>query len=128
MGITSKALVLNEEETKRLRIQEVELPDLKEGEALVKMKAAALNHRDQWIREGQYGNIKYPSILGSDGCGVLEHVKDDQYVDWIGKEVIINPGLNWGNDERAQSKNFEVLGMPTNGTFSEYFKIPASQL
>jgi zinc-binding alcohol dehydrogenase/oxidoreductase len=30
------------------------------GEALVELKAAALNHRDVWIKLGQYAGLKYP--------------------------------------------------------------------
>ena len=42
------------------------------GEVRIKVLAAALNHRDVWINQGQYGGIKYPTILGSDGVGVVE--------------------------------------------------------
>ncbi|RYD84972.1 MAG: alcohol dehydrogenase, partial [Verrucomicrobiaceae bacterium] len=35
-------------------------PDLVagEGEAVVRLRAAALNHRDVWIRKGQYAGLK----------------------------------------------------------------------
>jgi NADPH:quinone reductase-like Zn-dependent oxidoreductase len=35
---------------------------------------AALNHRDVWIRKGQYAGIKVPIILGSDGAGEVVDV------------------------------------------------------
>ena len=44
------------------------------GEVVVRVKAAALNHRDVWIRKGLYAGIKLPVILGSDGAGVVEAV------------------------------------------------------
>ena len=44
------------------------------GEALVRVHAAALNHRDVWIQKGQYAGLKYPIIPGSDGAGVVEAV------------------------------------------------------
>jgi zinc-binding alcohol dehydrogenase/oxidoreductase len=53
--------------------------------------------------------------LGSDGAGVLED----------GREVIINAGIGWGKDPKAQSKDFRILGLPDNGTFAEYVKVPA---
>ncbi len=74
----------------------------------IKIIAAALNHRDLWIVKGQYAGIKYPIILGSDGMGIYQ-----------GRRVIINPGQYWGNDERVQSKNFKILGLPDHGTLAE---------
>lgn len=46
-----KALVLKEQS---FQLEEVENPILQKDQALVKVHFAALNHRDQWIREGQY--------------------------------------------------------------------------
>ncbi|MDQ3193453.1 MAG: zinc-binding dehydrogenase, partial [Bacteroidota bacterium] len=41
----------------------------------------------------------------------------------IGDEVIINPGMNWGNNENYQSRDFKILGMPDNGTLAEFVKV-----
>jgi len=46
------------------------IPSLKQGEILVKMTAVALNHRDLWIRLGQYPGITFDSVLGADGVGL----------------------------------------------------------
>ena len=46
------------------------LPDPKPGlvEALLRVKAAALNHLDIWVRKGRPGlTLKGPHVLGSDG-------------------------------------------------------------
>src|ERR1700743_2357373 len=97
-----KAIVL-EAPDKPLVFKEVEKPSLAAGEALVKIKAAALNRRDYWITVGKYAGIKYPTILGSDGAGVVAEVGSDSDKHLIGKEVIINPGYGWGDDENFQS-------------------------
>ncbi len=76
--------------------------------AIVELKAAALNRRDWWITQGMYANIRTPSILGSDGCGVYE-----------GEEVVILPSLYWGEDQRFPTDNFKILGMDEDGTFAE---------
>jgi NADPH:quinone reductase-like Zn-dependent oxidoreductase len=40
------------------------------GEVLVKFKAAVLNRRDFWVREGWPRiNLEYPHIPGADGAG-----------------------------------------------------------
>lgn len=104
-------------------IKEVPKPQLKTGEALVKIKAAALNHRDNWISKGKYAGLKFPIILGSDGCGIVYEVFDKEHQDLVGQEVVINPGTNWGVDDSFQSTDFKILGLPEDGTFSEYVKV-----
>jgi len=50
-----KAIVLRElGGPEKLLYEEVPDPQAGPGEVVVKLKAAALNHRDQWIRYGQY--------------------------------------------------------------------------
>lgn len=111
-----------------LEIQKVELPKLNSGEALVRIKAAAFNRRDYWIQKGQYADLKYPIILGSDGSGIVEKVASASDQFWIGQEVVINPSVNWGESEHSQSSNFSILGLPQDGTFAEYVKIDAVNL
>ncbi len=96
-----------------VRLTEVDMPVKREGHSIVKLKASALNHRDVWITKGMYPGIKEGAILGSDGVGVLD-----------GRNVILNPGLRWGENEAVQADDFEVLGMPVDGTFAEYISIP----
>ena len=122
-----KASILDELH-KPLIIRQVPTPVLAENGVLVRLKAAALNHRDVWIQRGMYPGLRFPVQLGSDGTGVVESVANDVDADWIGKEVIINPGLNWGDDDRFYSKNFRILGMPDPGTFAEYISISAEYL
>lgn len=93
------------------------IPKPTNGEIVVYLKAAALNYRDIWITQGQYAGIRPDVILGSDGAG-----------EYKGKEVIINPSLNWGDNPHAQGKNFHILGMPTDGTFAEFVKVPRTNL
>lgn len=107
---------------------EVDMPTLEAGEALVKVKAAAFNRRDLWIQKGQYAGLRFPSIQGSDGCGVVAQVAEGVDKSWIGKEVIINPSLNWGNNPNTQVKDYAILGMAHDGTFAEYVKINARLL
>ena len=123
-----KALQLVNESIDRIKLVEVPKPAPQKGEVLLKMNAAALNHRDQWCREGKYPNIRYNVVLGSDGCGIVEELGEDVDESWSGKEVIINPNINWGGNPDAQSKEYRILGMPDNGTFAEYITVPADRL
>ena len=97
-------------------------------EVLVRLQAAALNHRDVWIKTGQYAGLHYPIILGSDGAGIIVEVGPKVDTAWIGREVIINPAFDWGHSERCQAPRFSILGLPKNGTFAEYITVPLSQI
>lgn len=111
-----------------LVFSEVETPKPAASEVLIKLHYAALNHRDVWIQKGLYAGLKFPIILGSDGAGTVEAIGESVPKDWLGKEVILNPSLDWGTDERAQQKSFRILGLPDNGTFAEFVKVPAENL
>lgn len=90
----------------------VQFPVLGDDEVYLKINTSALNHRDIWITKGLYPGLVFNTILGSDACGNSGN-----------QRYLINPGLNWGDNSHFQSKNFQVLGMPTNGTFAEHIAI-----
>ncbi|NOT76459.1 MAG: zinc-binding dehydrogenase [Cyclobacteriaceae bacterium] len=108
--------------------KEIDKPVAAPGKAVVKMKGIALNRRDEWIKQGQYPNIRYGGILGSDGAGIVESVGDEKDKEMIGKEVVINPNIDWGPDPDVQSKKYSILGMPVSGTFAEYCMVDIDRL
>lgn len=111
-----------------LRVEDIEDPQPGPGEAVVQIEAAAMNHRDVWILHGMYPGIQLPVVLGSDGCGIVMAVGDTADENWIGRSVIINPSLNWGGNPRVQGADYHILGMPTDGTFARFLKIPVGNL
>ncbi|MEZ5058626.1 MAG: zinc-binding dehydrogenase [Saprospiraceae bacterium] len=106
-----KAVVL-EGPDKELVYTDVKEPSPGENEVVVELKTAALNRRDFWITKGKYPGIRYPVILGSDGCGTLD-----------GKRVLINPNQDWGSNPQVQSSDYRILGTPENGTFAQYIAV-----
>lgn len=98
------------------------------GEATVSPRCAALNHRDVWIQKGTYHVLKYPVVPGADGAGVVTAVGSNVDSALIGREVIINPGLSWGDSEDMARPDFFPLGSPRDGTFAESINVPATQL
>ena len=90
---TTRALVVQKDAQERkpvyhdTEVVERPIPSLKQGEILVKIGAAAFNHRDVcasdnflslcqlkisvqlWIRKGQYPGITFGNTLGADGAG-----------------------------------------------------------
>ncbi|UII19781.1 zinc-binding dehydrogenase [Fulvivirga ligni] len=121
-----KALVLTSPGA--IEIIDIDKPKCGEGEVLVKMQAAALNKRDQFIREGKYPNIELNSVLGSDGVGEVVELGAGVDKKWSGQQVIINPNRDWGPDKDVQSREYSILGMPSHGTFAEYVKVPANRI
>ena len=121
-----KALVLKDK-NREVEMVEAPTPQARSGEAVVRIHAAALNHRDVWIQKGQYAGLKYPIIPGSDGAGVVIDAPDE--VDWIGKEVMIDPALEWGASDAFQDPGaFRILGLPDDGTMAELVKVPVRNL
>ena len=88
-----------------LRYEDAPDPTPAEGEVLVRLRAAALNRIDLWIRSGQ-PSVPKPRILGSDGAG--------ERVD-TGQRVVINPGLDDGRlivGEHSDGTDAELIGVP----------------
>jgi zinc-binding alcohol dehydrogenase/oxidoreductase len=125
---THLAAVLHKE-GRPLVIEAVETPRPRPGEVLVRLHAAALNHRDLWIRKGAYGKMAgLPCVPGSDGVGVVEAVGSREDDAWLGRRVVINPSLDWGADDAAPGAAWRILGVPDNGTFAQCVRVPAAQL
>src|SRR5690606_22451406 len=124
---TQKAIVLHSVKAP-LVLAEVPIPAIGHEEALVRIKAAALNRRDWWIQQGQYAGLTFPIVLGSDGAGVVERVGSGGYNHWVGRKVVINPSIGWGDAEAHQGKSFHILGLPQDGTFAEFVRVPVANL
>jgi len=98
-----------------LRIDEIPRAEPAAGETLVRVRAAAFNHRDVFITQGLYPGIALPRTLGSDGAGVHEETGDD---------VVIDPMLGWGDDPHVWKPDASILGMPHEGTFAQFVAVP----
>ena len=111
-----RAMVM-EELGRRPAMTTVPDPSPGDGEVLVRLRAAALNRRDLYITQGLYPGVRVPVVLGSDGVG-----------DYDGRRVLIEPGIGWGDREDVQHADYEVLGMPRDGTFAEAVAVPRANV
>lgn len=123
-----KGITLAQQKPFKISYSDIASRTLKSGEVRVQIKAAALNHRDEWCRKGLYPNLTDGTVLGSDGAGMITEVGDGVDSSYLNKEVIINPALNWGQNQKVQSSSFEILGMPRNGTLAESVIVPADRI
>jgi NADPH:quinone reductase-like Zn-dependent oxidoreductase len=70
--------------------------------------------------------MKLPSGLGADGAGVIDAVGDGVDAANIGREVVLYPGLGWGDNPNYPDKHFALYGMPLPGTLAQYICVPLS--
>lgn len=122
-----KALVLEATDAAPV-YRDADTPEPGAGQARVRLRAAALNRRDVYIQRGQYPGIRHPIILGSDGCGAVDAVGAGVDGGWVGRRVVLDPSVAWGDDPRKPGDAFRILGLPEDGTFAEHIVIPAENL
>jgi zinc-binding alcohol dehydrogenase/oxidoreductase len=104
----------------QVSIEDYKKPKPVKDQVLIRIKYAALNHRDVWLIREQSLQNPNGTVLGSDGSGIIEDVGEDADPLLIGSEVVINPSLDWGNNSIVQGDSFRILGFPDNGTFAEF--------
>ena len=90
-----------------LRYEDVDDPVPADGEALVELRAASVNHLDVWIRKG-LPSVPKPRILGADGAGVIAGT---------GERVVINPAI-------VQDGRMRIIGENSDGTYAELIAVP----
>ncbi|SDD52922.1 NADPH:quinone reductase [Algoriphagus faecimaris] len=123
LGIT-----LNRKLSSQLEELKFEPFSVGENQVKIKIKAAALNHRDEWCRQGLYPNLKDGVILGSDGSGTISELGSNVTSLQVNQEVIVNPAMNWGQNQKVQGKDFQILGMPSHGTLAEEIVVDADRV
>lgn len=114
---------------------EIPTPEPGPGEVLVRLKAAALNGVDLWVRKGWPGlKLEYPHVPGADGAGEVAALGAG-VSDWaVGERVVINSNLSDGTCEQCLAGNdnlcrrWELLGETRRGTYAEYVALPARNL
>ena len=132
-----RAVILeNFGDEKNLRyVQDFPVPEIKEDEVLIRVKAVALNHLDLWVRMGALAvKPELPHILGSDVSGVVEKVGGLVKNLKVGDEVIVAPGLSCGVCYECQSgrdnlcRDYDILGLKSKGGYAEFVKVPARNI
>ncbi|KWU43914.1 NAD(P)-binding protein [Rhodotorula sp. JG-1b] len=111
-----------------IQVKDVPVPTPNEDQVLVKVLAAAFNHRDVFQRQSLYpGTIFHddsaPSILGADAVGIV--VSPGHRLS--NKRVLVAPAVNWLKDPSGPDvpgKQFGILGSVKQtegrGTYAEY--------
>ncbi len=115
-----------------VRVEDLPDPAPAPGQVAVRVKAAAVNHLDLWVRKGWPGlKLSFPHVLGSDVAGVVEAVGAGVEGVSPGDAVVVNPSLGCGRCERCLSgrenlcRRFAILGEHVSGGMAERVAVPA---
>jgi NADPH:quinone reductase-like Zn-dependent oxidoreductase len=102
------------------------------GQVRVRVRAAALNHLDLWVRAGWPAlKLKFPHVLGADMAGEVDGVGAGVDPDLQGKRVVIVPGLSCGTCSQCLAgqdnlcRQFKLMGEHAGGGQAEYHVVPA---
>jgi NADPH:quinone reductase-like Zn-dependent oxidoreductase len=118
----------------QLRFSEVPEPVPLPGEAMVAVRAVAVNHLDLWVRRGVPGHtFPLPMIPGCEVAGVLESVPPNDR--WqVGDAVLVAPGFSCGVCIACLSGNdplcpkYGIFGETRNGGAAAKIAVPLRNL
>ncbi|KAM3458079.1 hypothetical protein MY3296_000729 [Beauveria thailandica] len=112
-----------------LQVQQVPKPKPGPNQVLVRIKAAALNHRDLWARRHLYPGLSLENPLLADGAGIVieagPHVKRTEL---LNQAVILTPMRGWESDPVSPEDphRFAVIGatlLCEDGTGQDYLAV-----
>jgi NADPH:quinone reductase-like Zn-dependent oxidoreductase len=111
------------------------VPEPGAGEVRIRVRAAALNRLDLWVRKGWPGiNLPLPHIPGADAAGGVDQVGAGVTGWKAGDRVVIDPSISCGLCESCRSgrenlcEQFTIMGEGRTGTCAEYVAVPARNL
>lgn len=132
-----KTIILNENGglDKLNYVSDFAIPEVHEGEVLVKIEATSVNRADLVIRQGYPGLVlHFPHILGGDITGTVEAVgagvsgfsNGDRIISW---PIIACGKCDWCKKGRpGLCFKWQYFGMHRKGSYAEYITIPESSL
>jgi NADPH:quinone reductase-like Zn-dependent oxidoreductase len=115
-----------------LQYEDVPEPTPRPGEAIVRVRACALNHLDLWQRRGlDRVKIPFPHISGADVAGEISGIGEGVTGLRAGDRVMLQPGLSCGACARCRAgqdnycDTYDVLGYQSDGGDAELVAVPA---
>jgi len=113
-----------------LEIRELDIPEIKDGDVLVAIKAVGICHSDAHYRSGTAAVSDLPLTLGHEIAGVVERTGSDVGNFREGDRVCLHYLITCGTCRhcKAGREQFcltgEMLGKCRNGGFAEYVAVP----
>jgi NADPH:quinone reductase-like Zn-dependent oxidoreductase len=111
------------------------VPAVRPTDVLVRIRAAALNRIDLWVRQGLPRlRLTFPHIPGADAAGVVERIGEAVIKLRPGAEVILAPGVSCGvctfcvSGQDNLCADYAILGEHRHGTYAEYVAVPEANI
>ena len=121
----------------KLKLEDIPKPTPGTGQALIRVKTAALNRLDIWVRKGRPGlTIADAHVMGSDAAGYVEAFGpgcENANVN-VGEEVIVHPGVSCMKCEyclrgrQNECASYKLIGFQVPGVYAEFAVVPAVNL
>ncbi|MHA1792747.1 MAG: zinc-dependent alcohol dehydrogenase family protein [Promethearchaeota archaeon] len=117
-----------------LEVKDLDVPKIKAGEVLVKVKASGICGTDVHVYEDEVPLAKLPVVPGHEFSGIIEKV-GEQINDFTeGDRIAIEPNLFCGhchfcrNAKKHFCENWGAIGLTQNGGFEEFVAVPRQAL
>ncbi len=123
---------------KKIEIRDIEKPDIKENEVLVKIEYVGICGSDvHFFEVGRIGDLiaKPPFILGHESAGVIAEVGDSVKNLKKGDKVAIEPGIPCGSCSYCKNGKYNLCpdviflaAPPYEGALKKYISFPANMV
>jgi 2-desacetyl-2-hydroxyethyl bacteriochlorophyllide A dehydrogenase len=127
MGKMRAAVITTPE---NMTIEEVDIPQISDGEALIKVEYIGICGTDLHLLHGQYAGAEYPLIPGHEFVGTLVDIKgkgSEKYKigDHVSAQMVISCGTctPCAKGEDNVCSNLKMVGVHEPGGFAEYIKV-----
>lgn len=129
------AVFYNCGDASQIQITDVPEPEIRSGQALIRVHASAFNHLELWALHGPADeSYRFPMWTGSDIAGVIERLAPDVSGWSAGEAVVIKPSLSCEKCEHCLQgdvilcDDYDILGSNGHGGNAEYIAVNADKL
>lgn len=117
-----------------IHVADLPMPELKDDQALIEIKAAGVCGSDVAAYRYKHPNCQYPLIIGHEVAGIVTKIGKNSQGIACGDRVVLDPYLYCGHCYPCSKgrtnccESLRVLGVQTAGAMCEYVAHPADML
>lgn len=118
----------------KIEFREIEKPEIKEDQVLIKIQKIGICGSDIRVFEGDYPSIQYPITQGREAAGEIVAVGSDVQNLFPGQKVTVQPQWTCGTCKYCVEgkynlcENLKVRGFQMPGMASQYFAVDADRV
>lgn len=118
----------------RIEFRDVPVPEISEGQALIKIMEIGVCGSDIHVYHGEHPFTSYPVTQGHEVSGIVEKLGPGVDGLRVGQKVTIQPQVVCGecwpcrNGKYNLCESLKVMGFQTTGVASEYFAVDAEKV